>query len=223
MRTRRRILATMAAAALALLAAAPATGATTGSDWISVDRALVNRLGGVNVSGEVSCAGTYAQLMAGQLQYVDENEQWLPIPTPTETQLVNILVNPDNYTVTQPAGRRLMVQVVHGSSRMHPCYAQYPYEPDGTSWADLGQIECRDETTCRWETDRYGYDRVALGPLFDYSPDGKFKAGSLNVDVFAYGSEVVVYDTQTGEWTWYTVPYTPDIYTQRIVKATTYR
>ena len=211
----------MAAAALALLAAAPATGAAPGGDWISVDRALVNRLGGVNVSGEVSCAGTYAQLMAGQLQYVDENEQWGTVPTPTDTQKVTILVNPDNYTVTQPAGRRLMIQVDHGSSRMTPCYAEQRVMPDGSL---IGFDKCpTDAGPCRWETDRYGYDRVALGPLFDYSPDGKFKAGGLNVDVFAYGSEVVVYDTQTAEWSWYTVPSTPDIYTQQVVKATTYR
>jgi hypothetical protein len=213
----------MAAAALALLAAAPATGAAPGGDWISVDRALVNRLGGVSVSGEVSCAGTYAQLMAGNLDYVDENEQWLPIPTPTDTQLVNIFVNADNYTVSQPAGRRLMIQVEHGSSRMTPCYAQYQYEPDGTPWSEISNVQCRDDTTCRWETDRYAYDRLALGPLFDYSADGKFKTGNLNVDVSAYGSMVAVYDTVSQTWEYYGVPQTPDIYTQQVVKATLYR
>ncbi|WP_404390875.1 hypothetical protein [Humibacillus xanthopallidus] len=222
MRTRPRFLATLAAVGLALMAAAPASGAT-GGDWISVDRALVNKLGGVSVSGEVSCAGTYAQLLDGSLEYVDENEQWLPIPAPTDTQLVNIFVNADTYTVSQPAGRRLMIQVEHGSSRMHPCFAQHPYDEDGRSWQEIGQIECRDETTCRWETDRYAYDRVTLGPLFDYSPDGKFKTGNLNVDVSTYGSMVAVYDTATQTWDYYGVPQTPDIYTQQIVRATMYR
>jgi uncharacterized membrane protein len=222
MRTRRKILATMAAAALALLAAAPATGAT-GSDWITADRALVNRLGGVSVSGQVSCAGTYAQLMDGQLQYLDENEQWGTIPTPTETQLVDIFVNADNYTVSQPAGRRLMIQVDHGSSRMTPCFAQYKVDPNGTPWSEISNVQCDGVTPCRWETDRYAYDRLALGPLFDYSPDGKFRTGNLTVDVSAYGSMVAVYDTATATWVYYGVPQTPDIYTQRIVKATTYR
>lgn len=226
MRTRSRILATLAAVGLALMSAGPASG-VPGGDWITVDRALVNKLGGVSVSGEVSCAGTYAQVMDGQLSYQDENEQWLPLPAPTDTQLVNIFVNADNYTVTQPAGRRLMIQVEHGSSRMTPCYAQYPYDENGAPWSEISNVQCRDETTCRWETDRYAYDRVALGPLFDYSPNGKFKAGDLNVDVFAYGSMVAVYTpataTATARWDYYGVGSTPDIYTQRVVRATMYR
>ncbi len=94
------------------------------SDWITVDRVLVNKLGGVNVSGEVSCEGTYEDLMAGRFRAVDENEQWYAVVPPGAEDRVNIFVNADQYTVSQPAGRRMMIQVEHGSSRMTPCYAQ---------------------------------------------------------------------------------------------------
>lgn len=225
MRSKSKLLALAVAGGLALMApAASSTAAEPYSDWITVDRVLVNRLGGVNVSGEVSCAGTYDALLAGQLQAVDENEQWYTVEPPGPEDKVNIMVNADQYTVSQPAGRRMMIQVDHGSSRMTPCYAQYPFDMDGTAWADIGTVQCREDgTACRWETDRYAYDRVTYGPLFDYSADGKFKAGSLNVDAATYGALVMLYDTTTESWATHYSPYAADIFTSQVVRATMYR
>jgi hypothetical protein len=211
-------------AVLALMTVAGSSGAAEPySDWITVDRVLVNKLGGVNVSGEVSCAGTYDDLMAGLFQAVNENEEWYTVAVPGSEDKVNIFVNADQYTVSQPAGRRLMIQVEHGSSRMTPCYAQHPYDMNGTAWTDFG-VQCRpDGTACRWETDRFAYDRVKHGPLFDYSPNGKFKAGSLNVDAYAYGALVMIYDTVTKNWESHYSPYAADIFTSQVVRATMYR
>lgn len=225
---RRTLFATVAAVALALLVpVAPVSAADPYSDWITVDRALVNKLGGVSVSGEVSCPGTYELLMAGQLEAMTQDEQghdvWYTVEVPGTEDRVNIFVNADNYIVSQPAGRRTMIQVKHESSRMNPCFAQWQYDEEGTPWSELSVVECRDEAVCRWETDRFAYDRVTLGPLFDYSPDGKFKSGDLNVDVTTYGSMIAIYDTLTQTWEYHGVPYQPDLFTQTVVRATMYR
>ena len=42
-------------------------------------------------------------------------------------------------------------------------------------------------------TDRFSYD-LSTGPLFVYSPDGKFKTGTVAVEVTAVGYWVEVYD-----------------------------
>lgn len=226
---RRTFFATVAAVALALLVpVAPGSAAEPYSDWITVDRVLVNKLGGVSVSGLVSCQGTYDDLVAEKLGYWtwdDETEQdvWVPIPKPGDGDQVNIFLNADQYVVSQPAGRRMMIQVEHGSSRANPCFAQYRYSTDGTPWPD--SQECTNEAVCRWETDRYGYDRDTYGPLFDYSPDGKFKVGNLNVTVGVYGSFITIHhgtDPATG-WDVYGLDFTPDIYTSQVVKAVAYR
>ncbi len=224
MSSKSKLVVLAAVVGIALIAPAASSGAAEPySDWITVDRVLVNKLGGVNVSGEVSCEGTYQDLMAGQFQAVRENGLWYTVVSPGPLDKVNILVNADWYTVSQPAGRRLMIQVEHESSRMTPCYAQHPYEMDGTPWTDLG-VQCRqDGTACRWETDRYGYDRVKYGPLFDYSPDGKFKTGSLNVDAYGYGALVMIYHEGTGTWETHYSPYAADIFTSQVVRATMYR
>lgn len=177
-------------------------GAAPSGDWVRVDRVLVNKLGGVNVSGSVSCLGTYQRLMAGGLAFQDENgePQTIPVPGPTDT--VNLAASNDNYTVSQPAGRRAMVQVTHGSSRMNPCFMQERANPDGSPMPDW--ITCdASGAPCSWQTDRYGYDHDALGPLFDYSPNGKFKAGSLSVTEESIGLYVMVHHAD-GSWdTWY--------------------
>jgi hypothetical protein len=224
MKATSKLLALAAAAGLALIpAAASSTAAAPYSDWIKVDRVLVNRLGGVNVSGEVSCEGTYEDLQAGQFEAIDGNNQWYTVEM-DEGALVNIFVNADNYTVSQPAGRRMMIQVDHESSRMTPCYAEHRYDMDGTPWENIGTVTCRDDgTACRWETDRYAYDRVTYGPLFDYSTDGKFKSGSLNVSASTYGALVMVYDVASDSWETHFSPYAVDIFTSQVVRATSYR
>lgn len=225
MRPKWKLLTVAGVAGLALMAlGASGWAAEPYSDWITVDRVLVNKLGGVNVSGEVSCEGTYEDVMAGRFQAVGENEQWYAVVPPGAEDRVNIFVNADQYTVSQPAGRRMMIQVEHGSSRMTPCYGQYPHDVDGTAWADIGTVQCREDgTACRWETDRFAYDRVRHGPLFDYSPDGKFKTGSLNVDAYSYGALVMIYDTLGMTWETHYSPYAVDIFTSQVVRATMYR
>lgn len=222
MSSKSKLVALVAVVGITLTAQAGSSGAAEPySDWITVDRVLVNKLGGVNVSGEVSCQGAYQDLMAGLVQAIDENEQWYTVAAPGPDAMVNILINADQYKVSQPAGRRAMIQVEHGSSRMTPCFAQYPVDPDGTPW--MG-VRCRpDGTACRWETDRFGYDRATYGPLFDYSADGKFKTGGLNVEAYTYGVEVMVYDTIAMTWESHHAPYTVDIFTSQVVKATMYR
>lgn len=114
-----RFLAMVAAGGLALTALAAPTSAAdaTPTDWVTAERVLVNKLGGVSVSGEFSCAATFEQLKAGQLEAVVESEEgdsWYTITAPNlDTDKVILLVNADNYTVTQPAGKRLMIKVQH--------------------------------------------------------------------------------------------------------------
>ena len=58
--------------ALAAVVATPAVAiAEPIADTITVTGVSVNRLGGVNVVGEVSCAGAYERLVAGELMYDD--------------------------------------------------------------------------------------------------------------------------------------------------------
>lgn len=165
--------------ALAALVATPAVAiAEPIGDTITVTQVSVNRLGGVNVAGEVSCAGAYERLVAGELVY-DDGGQWVPVPF-DEGDLVVLSANNDNYTVSQPAGRKTMIQVTHGSSRMNPCYLTTTTMADGSTWD-----RCEIGGPCRWTTDAFGHDMSV--PLFDYSPDGKFKAGLLNVHVQTIG------------------------------------
>lgn len=227
MRRRSRFFAMVAAIGLALVAPAGPTSAAdaTPTDWVSVDRVLVNRLGGVSVSGEFSCAATFDVLKAGQLEALEESEEgdrWYTIDAPNlETDDVILLVNPDNYTVTQPAGKRLMIKVQHGSSRMTPCSITTRETPDGNT---ISTDKCPSlEGPCRWETDRYAYDRASYGPLFDYSDNGKFKVGSLNVEVYDYGVVVMLHRASTGEWEYHTSPYAADVYFNSVLRAVGYR
>jgi hypothetical protein len=159
------------------------------TDWVTATQVLVNRLGGVNVSGEVSCAGTYARIANGDFSFYDEQGQHTIQLQPYDK--VDLFANSDNYTVKQPAGKKTTIQVTHGSSRMNPCYLQWWYNPDGTS---IPTSYCpEDGTVCKWETDAFGYNRDASGPLFDYASNGKFKAGLLSVNEQSIGLLIIVY------------------------------
>lgn len=126
-------------------------------DWVSVDKVMVNKLGGVNVSGQVSCAGAYAQLSdleGGGLWYDtgqkddDGNPIFGLIPKPGIDDSVVLQANNDNYTVSQPAGRRTMIQVTHGSSRMSPCFVLIPEgNPEGSVFGSNCGAE--GETPCQ--------------------------------------------------------------------------
>lgn len=164
--------------------------ASAQTDGVWVTKVLVNRLGGVSVVGQMTCAGAAAASRAGTLQASDESENWVTVEWQEGDSLV-LLTNPDQYTVTQPSGRRTMVRVTHESSRAHPCYTDLSVWPeDGTP------ITCPVASVCLWTTDQFGYDAERFGPLFDYSSDGKFKTGSLNVTGIASGLFIaVVHDT----------------------------
>lgn len=217
----RALLMTTATAVSVWASSVPAATASPNGDWVSVDTVTVNKLGGVNVSGQVSCAGTYAQLMADGLTYQDENGQQQTVPAPGPGDLVNLSANNDNDTVTQPAGRKTMVSVTHGSSRMNPCFMQVRANPDGSPMP--AQITCASGgAPCRWETDRYGYDHDALGPLFDYAPNGRFRTGTVAVSDESIGLAVMVLHPD-GQWdTWY-VPEGSYAVTSTTVRAVSYR
>lgn len=198
---RRTFFATVAAVILALLA--PITSSTAASpsgDWASVDRVLVDAVGGVSVAGQVSCEGALARLEDGQLAYAwDENGEPIFVPAPGPDELVNLFANTDNYTVYQALGRKTMLQVTHGSSQMTPCIGQYPYEPTGNPWAER-YLCAAGGAPCPWETNVYNYDRETMGPLFDYAANGAFKPGKVSVKGYSVGLLVMIYDTAQQTW-----------------------
>jgi hypothetical protein len=225
---RRRLVSTLSIAAattLGLLTPAMTTTASASEgNWVSVTRVMVDRLGGVNVAGQVSCAGTYEQIAAGGYQAQDGDGNWVSIELQPGDK-VNLAANNDNYTVSQPAGRKTMIQATHGSSRMNPCFLQYRFNPDGTPMPDW--VSCAaDGAPCGWQTDEYGYDHDALPPLFDYSADGRFKAGLLSVRDQSIGLFVMIAhfsgDSLTG-WDTYFVPEGSYATTSTTIKAVSYR
>lgn len=189
---RHRVAAVLAAAFLGALAAPAPAGAAETAPWISVDRVMVNRLGGVTVQGTHSCESLYDQLVSpGGVTVQDE----MPDGSYQPRQLfagvgdqVVIGTNPDNFVVTQPAGRKTMITAEHGSSRLQWCFATNP-----DIFADQGwSIPCEAYGPCRWVTDRFSWSSAA--PLFVYSPNGKFKTGSLNVAVTQMGYWIEIHD-----------------------------
>ncbi len=227
MKTRSKFLVMVAVLGLGLMfsvvptSAAVSTPSTT--DWVTVTKVMVNKLGGVNVSGRVSCAGTYQQIAAGNFYVqVGQDQDGNPIMEPLVLQpgdTVNMIANNDNYTVSQPAGRKTMIQVTHGSSRMNPCFVQYPSQPDGTP---MPPVCSADGTSCAWETDNFGYDRAILGPLFDYSPNGMFKPGDMSVFETSVGLDIMVHHSD-GSWAGYYVEEGSFSMTSRTIKAVSYR
>jgi hypothetical protein len=194
---KRTFFATVAAVALAVLAPAASSLAADPDyefpNWITVNQVLVNRLGGVSVSGEVSCAGAYDDLVQGRL--TDDSGNVIVL---APGDRVNLLANNDNYLVSQPS-RGKVIQLYHGSSVMTPCYVTADKEsPDHTPWPSW--TKCRDDgTACTWETMKQSYERQLLGPLFDYTSDGKFKSGLLNVSVDSFGLLIMV-EHSDGSW-----------------------
>ena len=206
---RSRTLLVMVLVGLTTLGPSPASANGGPSDFVRVTKVLVNRLGGVSVIGEMSCAGTAQAVREGKI----EGLTWVA------GDGIVIITNPDEYTVSQPVGRRSMLQVSHVSSRAHPCYTDMATFPDGTP------ITCPvDASSCAWATDRFGYDAATFGPLFDYAPNGKFKTGSLDVSGNSSGlyitlchpasaTDCVSYDDGEG----FFIPYS------QVLKAVSYR
>lgn len=219
LRVRIALAASVALAAVWVTPILPASAAT-GGDWVSVTQVLVDKLGGVSVSGQVSCQGAYQKILDGKLK--DDTGNTIELQAGDK---VILQANTDNYTVSQPSGRKSMIQVTHSSSRMSPCFLQYPVGPDGTSVPE--SVSCESAGyPCRWETDTYGYDHESLGPLFDYSSSGKFKAGMLNVNAQSVGLLVMIAhfsgDTLTG-WDFYFASEGSYATTSTTLKAVNYR
>jgi hypothetical protein len=224
MSTRLNLRRVAAALAAVLAAGAVVWGTTPGTmadtPDMTVDKVVVNKLGGVSVVGTVDCSDLAQQVRQQGFSYVDENDMWQELPPVGEDVLINIYANSDNYTVSQPAGRRGMIVVTHGSSRMSPCYLQYDDPDDGYT------PPC-DETgaPCTWVTDHYGYSEPT--PLFDYSPNGKFKPGTVAVEAYSIGAlvEVITVDgsgaviSKDG----YFAPEGSYAYTSTTLKAVSYR
>lgn len=218
---KRRLVAALAAV---LAAGAVVWGTTPGTmadtPDMTVDKVVVNKLGGVSVVGTVDCSDLALQVRTEGFPYVDENDQWLFLEPVGEDVLINIAANSDNYTVSQPAGRRGMVMVTHGSSRMSPCYSEYDDPGDGYT------PPCDEAgAPCTWVTDHFGYFEPT--PLFDYSPNGKFKPGTVAVEASSIGAfvEVITLDgsgavvSQEG----YFAPEGSYAYTSTTLKAVSYR
>lgn len=215
----------IAAGCVLIVASLPMTAASAAStNWVSVDRVLVNRLGGVNVSGQVSCAATYDQIAAGGYQFQDQNGDWVSIELQPGDK-VNLAANSDNYTVNQPAGRKTTIQVTHGSSRMNPCFMQYRANPDGSPmpvWVGCDPSGA----PCGWQTDEFGYDHDTQPPLFDYASNGKFKAGLLSVRDQSIGLAIMIAHFSGGAltgWDQYYVPEGTYATTSTVLKAVNYR
>jgi len=175
------------------LAVVPPASASGGTDSVTVTQALVNRLGGVSVEGTITCAGSADQVRAGTFEAEDESGAWVTIPWTAGDRLL-MVTNPDQYTVTQPAGRKRSVQVTHTSSRATPCYTELTTFSDGTP------IPCEVEQVCTWRTDAFGYDQ-SQGPWFDYSASGRFSKGWLNVTGHSSGLYIaVVHSDSSTDW-----------------------
>ena len=191
--------------------AAPATAAPGMS--LTVDQVLVNRLGGVSVVGTVDCSAVHQQILAGTFMVETESGYEALVLGPGDS--VNLYANNDNYTVSQPAGRKAMIQVTHESSQMSPCFTQTLVSGDGHV------LPCVPGSPCPWATMAYSYD-PALGPLFDYSPDGRFKAGTLNVTAWSVGVLVEVIHP-VGEPSYHFVNEGSYATTSGLIRAVSYR
>ncbi len=208
----------MTALLLALVLAAgvgPTVSAQEDIPWITVDTVMVNKLGGVSVRGTMSCAAIYHDLTDGNgITYWAEDGpgQWSEQTiSADEDDWITIGTNPDNYVVSEPAGRKGMIQVEHGSSRLQWCFSNVPA---GTfDWTP----PCHSSgAPCTWVTDRVNYD--SSDPLYDYSADGKFKPGLLNVDVTMVGVWIEVYrDGCLGDMVGASIPM--EGFSSQIVKA----
>jgi hypothetical protein len=190
-----RIAAALALGVAALLPlAASAASAVEPVDLVNVTQVMVNRLGGVSVVGTLSCAGTAAQVFEGTYQTMDQDEQWVTVPFTSDDKLI-ILTNPDNYVVSQPSGRKAMIQASHASSRAAVCFSTETAFPGGPS------IPAPVNGAYAWRTDQFGYDPNPYVPLFDYASNGKFKTGSLNVTGHSEGLWLTV--GHEGSWSSY--------------------
>lgn len=161
-----------------------------GYPWITIEKVMVNKLGGITVEGSMSAAPLYDQLRSAEglgVSYEDEQGWHQTAIYADADDVVIIGTNPDNFVVRQPAGRRTMITAEHASSRLQWAYSNAPPGFFGEFTPDYAT------ESARWVTDRFSYD-LSTGPLFVYSPEGKFKTGTVAVEVTAVGYWVEVHD-----------------------------
>ncbi len=144
---------------------------------IVANKVLVNKTGGITVSGTMDCA-------AAVNAYDWTDLTGIATPPANLTIMVNV-----SWTAYQPVGRQTMLQATFGSDHKEPCY-------NTNENLNYGPV-CGGDTnpSCRWITSNFTSTST---PFYVYSPQGKFAPGPIHVDVLsAYPDGEVVID---GEW-----------------------
>lgn len=142
---------------LAVLVAIGAPATATAEEPITLTQVLVNKLGGITITGTVDCAAVVAA--------VDWNGEEAGLGT--EPENLSVAVNM-NWSATQPVGRTKSVSASWGSSFLTPCYNTYP------GWGAVGAA------AYAWTT------HSSLGSTttaWVYPSAGKFAAGFMHVEV----------------------------------------
>ncbi len=130
---------------------------------IIADKVLVNKTGGITVSGTMACAEAVSAY-----DWTDLGGS-LGVPPKDLTILLNV-----SWTAYQPVGRKTMLQATFGSSHKDPCYNTDDDQPSGTG----GTLT----EPCRWISSNINSTST---PFYVYSPQGKFVPGRIHVDIFS--------------------------------------
>ncbi len=139
--------------------ARPAQGVPYGITVVPT-QALVDRLGGITISGTSDCTTEVRAAFPGG------------IPDKL-TVAVGV-----NWTAYQPAGRRTMIHASFAANMAKPCYNRY---------AAFGPRCGGGAGPCPWITSNYSSGDT---PFYVYSLDGKFVRGWVHVDVEVEGGAV---------------------------------
>lgn len=148
---------------LAIATAGPA-GAVPYGIAVVPTQVLVDRLGGITVSGTVDCTA--------------EVEAAFPGGVPANLTVLAAV----NWWAYQPAGRRKMIHAANNPSHAWTCYNSSP-DPQ------LGPVCGGSAGPCRWITSNYG---TSSTPFYVYSLDGRFVRGWIHVDTQGTGGYVIL-------------------------------
>jgi hypothetical protein len=128
----------------------------------TVDKVLVNRYGGITVSGTMDCTAEVAAIYGGE-----EN-----VPADTTVYVGK------QWTATQYAGRGKVITASYSSGIASICYTN---DPAVMAWPGYS------EAPYPWST-LYGFP---VGETqWVYSDNGKFGAGAIHVELTLEGSEL---------------------------------
>jgi len=161
---------TAAATATAFLAAAAAVvpvGSATAADYehsfgATVDQVLVNRYGGITVSGTLDCSAEVAAIYGG--------EELIPTDT-------SVFVS-KNWTAFQYVGRNKVVTASYSSGIASVCYTNDPGMMNGDVTAPWS-----------WSTQ---YAFPVGETQWVYSATGKFATGPIHVELSVDGTSLTV-------------------------------